>query len=114
MWRALGLILTCCVLTACASNEQLAQQQAAAEQASQAQHEARCASFGYRPNTPDYSRCLETLYMQERQDAAAQQAQRAAALDNFGTRLQKAGKALEDIDRPHTTCNFAGDTMTCY
>lgn len=88
--------LSCLLLAACASSEQIVQQQ----QAEQAQRQALCTSFGYQPGTPDYSRCLETMYFQQQQKAAAEQAQQAAAFDEFGRRLQRAGEALERVGAP--------------
>jgi hypothetical protein len=71
-----------------------------AAQAAQAQRQARCSSFGYQPGTPDYSQCLERMYVADQQQIAAQQAQQAAALDGLGTSLQRAGAALQQAGTP--------------
>lgn len=134
--RLLLILISFVLLTACASSAQIAQQGVAAEQAAQAQDEARCSSFGYQPGTPDYSHCLQAMYTQDQQQITAQQAQQAAAWDQLGNRLQRAGSALEAVGQPPpppivqpmpalqpvqpppirqpTQCNFIGNSMTCY
>ena len=50
-------------LSACVSEEEMA----ARRQMAQANREKQCASFGYKLGTPDYSKCLESLYLQDQQ-----------------------------------------------
>jgi hypothetical protein len=69
------LALAGLVLAACASREEIAAKKAAADQAAQADREKRCTSFGYQRGSPDYSKCLESMYLQDQQMAAAAEAQ---------------------------------------
>jgi hypothetical protein len=88
------LALAGLVLAACASSEQIAAKKAAAEQAGQADREKRCTSFGYQRGSPDYSKCLESMYLQDRQMAEAAEARRQARLDDAAQDFQRAGAAL--------------------
>src|ERR1700722_5243967 len=86
------------VLAACASREQLAAKKAAAEQMAQADREKRCTSFGYQRGSPDYSKCLERMYLQDRQMAEAAEARRQARLDDAAQDFQRAGATLQNIN----------------
>jgi len=117
------LILSSLLLSACASREQVAARKAEAERAAEAQRDARCASFGYKVGTPDYSRCLENLYIQDQQTAAAEKAEDAARVQRVGNALQQAGAAMQSISPPPPpiepmhrpiTCNTFGTTTTCF
>jgi len=66
--------LACVLLGACASREEIAAKKAAAEQVAQAEREKHCASFGYQPGTPAYSKCLENLYAQGQQPITSSRA----------------------------------------
>ena len=68
------LVLAGLALSACVSEEEMA----ARRQMAQANREKQCASFGYKLGTPDYSKCLESLYLQDQQLAAAEEANRQA------------------------------------
>jgi hypothetical protein len=102
--KVLGVLaLAALVLTACASREELAAKHAAAEQAAQAERVSRCASFGYKPGTPDYSHCLENQYALDQQKAAAEEAQRQARLQAAAAGMQQAGASLSAIGQPPAT-----------
>jgi hypothetical protein len=113
------LALARVVLSACASREELAAKKAAAEQVVQAEREKRCASFGYQRGTSDYSKCLESLYLQDQQLAAAEEANRRARLQAAAQEFQRAGAALQSINppppspQPTIRCETFGNTTTC-
>jgi hypothetical protein len=113
------LVLASAVLSACASREEIAGKKAAAEQVAQGDREKRCASFGYQRGTPDYSKCLESLYLQDQQLAAAEEANRRARLQAAAQGLQQAGAALQSISppppppQPMIRCQTFGNTTTC-
>jgi hypothetical protein len=118
------LILSCVLLTACATREEIAAKKAAAEQMAQAGREKHCATFGYQPGTPAYSKCLENLYVQDQQLAAVEEANRQARLQAAATSLQQAGAALQSISpppppppqpmfSPPVRCSTIGTTTTC-
>jgi hypothetical protein len=117
--RSSVLILSCVLLSACASREEIAAKKAAAEQVAQADREKRCASFGYQRGTPDYSKCLESLYLQDQQLAAAAEANRRARMQAAAEGLQRAGAALQSISppppqpQPTIRCETFGNTTTC-
>jgi len=94
------LILSCVLLTACATREEIAAKKAAAEQLAQAEREKHCTQFGYQPGTPTYSKCLENLYLQEQQLAVVEEANRHARSQAAGRALQQAGAALQSINPP--------------
>ena len=111
-----ALVLSCLLLTACASREEIAAKKAAAEQAAQADREKRCTSFGYQRGSPDYSKCLESMYLQNQQMAAAAEARRQARLDDAAQDFQQAGAALQSINPPPppiVRCQTFGNTTTC-
>jgi hypothetical protein len=115
------LALAGLVLAACASREEIAAKKAAADQAAQADREKRCTSFGYQRGSPDYSKCLESMYLQDQQMAAAAEARRQARLDDAVTSLQQAGAALQSISpppQPVVHCNTMptgiGTSTTCF
>lgn len=116
-----ALILSGLVLSACASREEIAAKKAAAEQAAQADHEKRCTSFGYQRGSPDYSKCLESLYLQDQQLEAAEKADRRARVQAAGQALQQAGAAMQSISpppQPVVHCNTMptgiGTSTTCF
>ena len=116
--KAFLIPLACAaLLTACASREEIAAKKAATEQAAQADREKRCTSFGYQRGSPDYSKCLESMYLQDRQMAEAAEARRQARLDDVATSLQQAGAALQSISPPPppppVRCQTFGNTTTC-
>ena len=115
--KAFLIALACAVvLTACASHEELAAKKAAAEQVAQADREKRCKSFGYQRGSPDYSKCLESMYLQDRQMAAGAEARRQAQLDDAAQDFQRAGAALQSISPPPppiVRCQTFGNTTTC-
>jgi hypothetical protein len=96
----LALILSGALLAACASSEEIAAKRAAAERAAQANRETRCASFGYKNGTPEYSKCLENLYVQQQQLEAVEEANRQARLQAAARGMQQAGAALQSINPP--------------
>lgn len=123
--RARAILITACVLlSACASREEIAARKAAAEQVAQAGREKHCTSFGYQPGTPAYSKCLEEMYVQDRQMAAVEEANRRARVQAAATSLQQAGAALQSISPPPPPpsptihCNTmpmgAGTSTTCF
>jgi hypothetical protein len=120
--KAFLIPLACAVLlTACASREEIAAKKAASEQAAQADREKRCTSFGYQRGSPDYSKCLESMYLQDRQLAAAEEATRRARLQAAGQALQQAGAAMQSISpppQPVVHCNTMptgiGTSTTCF
>ena len=102
------LILSCVLLTACATREEIAAKKAAAEQVAQAAREKHCTQFGYQPGTPAYSKCLENLYMQDQQLAVVEEANRQARLQAAARGMQQAGAALQSINpapSPSIRCN---------
>jgi uncharacterized protein YidB (DUF937 family) len=115
-----GAALIAIALAGCVTDEQIAQQQ----QAQQLAREGRCMSFGYQPRTSDFSHCMQASYALEQQMAAAQ---RQAAIQDLGTRLQNAGAAMQSINPPmpappplilpprQTVCNVStnGRVVTC-
>jgi len=120
--KAFLIPLACAVLlTACASREEIAAKKAASEQAAQADREKRCTSFGYQRGSPDYSKCLESMYLQDRQLAAAEEANRQARVQAAAEGLQRAGAALQSISpppQPVVHCNTMptgiGTSTTCF
>src|SRR5258708_24515827 len=117
------LVASCVVLSACASRQEIAARKAEAERVAQSKREERCASFGYTRGTPDFSRCLENLYLQDQQTAAAEKAEDAARAQRIGNGLQQAGAALSAISPPpppmqpthHPAhCHTIGTTTTCF
>ena len=117
----LVLVLSCLLLSACASREEIAAKKAAAEQVAQADREKRCTSFGYQRGSPDYSKCLESMYLQDRQMAEAAEARRQARLDDAAQDFQRAGAALQGISpppQPVVHCNTmptgVGTSTTCF
>src|SRR5271165_1601024 len=95
------LILACAVLlTACASREEIAARKAATEQAAQADREKRCTSFGYKQGTPDYSKCLESMYIQDQQMTMAAEADRRARVQAAGQAMQQAAAAMQSANPP--------------
>lgn len=54
------VVLSCVLLAACASPQEIATKKAAAEQVAQAEREKRCASFGYQRGTPTTANALRT------------------------------------------------------
>ena len=119
------LLLPCILLTACVSQQETAAQKAVAERTAQVSREKHCGTFGYKPNTPDYSRCLENLYVQDQQKAAFEAAERRARSDAAADSLMQAGAALSAIGQssgpdhipsmfpPEIRCNTFGTTTTC-
>jgi hypothetical protein len=108
------LVLAGLALSACVSQEEMA----ARKQMAQANREKQCASFGYKLGTPDYSKCLESLYLQDQQLAAAEEANRKARIHEFGQRLQQAGAAMQSINPPTVHCTtmpngIGGTNTTC-
>jgi hypothetical protein len=102
------LILSCVLLTACATREEIAAKKAAAEQVAQAEREKHCTQFGNQPGTPAYSKCLENLYIQEQQLAVVEEANRQARLQAAARGMQQAGAALQNINPPPSSpirCN---------
>jgi hypothetical protein len=109
-----ALMLAGLALSACVSQEEMA----ARRQMAQANREKQCASFGYRLGTPDYSKCLESLYLQDQQLAAAEEANRQARVHEVGQRLQQAGAAMQSINPPTVHCStmpngIGGTNTTC-
>ena len=109
------VLLAGLVLSACVSEEEMA----ARRQMQQANREKQCTSFGYKLGTPDYSKCLESLYLQDQQLAAAEEANRQARVHEIGQRLQAAGQAMQQASSPppvHCTTmpnGIGGTNMTC-
>ncbi|MGY4231892.1 hypothetical protein ACVIIW_000839 [Bradyrhizobium sp. USDA 4449] len=108
------LMLAGLALSACVSEEEMA----ARRQMAQANREKQCASFGYKLGTPDYSKCLESLYLQDQQLAAADEANRRARMHEVGQRLQQAGAAMQSINPPTVHCTtmpngIGGTNTTC-
>jgi hypothetical protein len=115
------LALAGLVLAACASHEQMAAKKAAAEQIAQADREKRCTSFGYQRGSADYSKCLDSMYLQDQQMAAAAEARRQARLDDAAQDFQRAGASLQSISpppQPVVHCNSmptgVGTSTTCF
>jgi hypothetical protein len=107
-------MLACLALSACVSEEEMA----ARRQMAQANRERQCASFGYRLGTPDYSKCLESLYLQDQQLAAAEDANRRARIQAAAQGLQQAGAAMQSINPPAIHCStmpngIGGTNTTC-
>jgi hypothetical protein len=105
-----ALTLVGLALSACVSEEEMA----ARRQMAQANREKQCASFGYRLGTPDYSKCLESLYLQDQQLAAAEEAQRRT----LGQRLRAAGAAIQSANPSPVRCTtmpngIGGTNTTC-
>lgn len=114
--RLLPLLLPVVLLTACVTQQETTAQKATNEQMAQASREKQCGAFGYKPNTPDYSRCLENLYLQDKQLAAAEDANRQERVASMGDKLRRAGAALQSINPPSVSCttmpNGIGGTRT--
>jgi hypothetical protein len=119
MRKSISLLLVSgALLSACASREEVAARNAQAEQVAQSQRETRCTSFGYRRGSADYSKCLERLYLQDQQLAAADEANQAARVQAAAEGLQRAGAALQAINPPPPPstsfrCSTFGNTTTC-
>jgi hypothetical protein len=108
------LVLAGPALSACLSEEEMA----AKRQMAQANREKQCTSFGYKLGTPDYSKCLESLYLQDQQLAAAEEANRRARVQAAAHGLQQAGAALQSINPPTVHCTtmpngIGGSNTTC-
>jgi hypothetical protein len=108
------LIFACVLLCSCVSREETAARAAAA----QANREQQCVSFGYKKGTPDYSKCLESLYLQDQRLAAASAVERRHSVSRA---LVGAGRALQSISPPppsmmhcDTMPNGIGTSTTCY
>lgn len=117
------LVLVGLALSACASREEIAARKAETERLAASQRDARCASFGHKRGSPDFSRCLESMYVQDQQMAAAKEAEDAARVQRVGDALQQAGDSLSAISPPPppvqpmrepVRCNRIGNTATCY
>jgi hypothetical protein len=114
--RSSVLILSCLLLCACASSEERAARKAESERVAATQRDARCASFGYQRGSPDFSRCLESMYVQDQQQAAIEESNRQARLQAAAQSLQQAGAALQSINPPPSPtirCQTFGNTTTC-
>ncbi len=116
-------ILLCVLLSACVTSEERAAQRARAEQVAAVQRDARCASFGYNRGSPEFSKCLESMFVQQQQMAAIEEANRQARLQAAATGLQQAGAAMSAIGQPPPPmepmrqpmrCNTIGTSTTCY
>ena len=59
--------------------------------------------FGYKRGTPDYSRCLENLYVQDQQLAAAERVDDAASAQRIRNSLQQSGAAMPAIIRTNSS-----------
>jgi hypothetical protein len=115
------LVFCCVLLSACASREEIAAKHAAEAQAADAERANRCAGFGYKAGTPDYSHCLERMYVQDQQTAATEEANRRARIQAAAEGLQRAGAALQNISPPppsvvhcNTMPNGMGTSTTCF
>jgi hypothetical protein len=115
------LVFCCVLLSACASRQEIAAKHAAAQQAADAERANRCGSFGYKVGTPDYSHCLERMYVQDQQQAVAEEAHRAAKREAASQALERAGAALQNISPPppsvvhcNTMPNGIGTSTTCF
>jgi hypothetical protein len=115
------LVFCCVLLSACASREEIAARHVAAGQAAEAERANRCGSFGYKVGTPDYSHCLERMYVQDQQAAATEEANRRARIQAEAQALQQAGAALQNISPPpspvvhcNTTPSGIGTSTTCF
>jgi hypothetical protein len=110
------LILSCVLLCSCVSREEVA----ARREIAQANREQQCVSFGYKKGSPDYSKCLQSLYLQDQQLAAAEEENSRARLQTAARGLQQAGAALQSISPPpsmihcDTMPNAMGTSTTCY
>jgi hypothetical protein len=69
----------------------------------------------------DYSKCLESMYLQDRQLAAAEEANRQARVQAAAEGLRQAGAALQSISpppQPVVHCNSLptgiGTSTTCF
>jgi hypothetical protein len=116
--KASAVILSLMLLSACASREEIAARKVQADQVAQSQRETRCTSFGHQRGSTDYSKCLESLYLQDQQLVAAEEANRAARLQAAAQGLQQAGAALSAINpppqpSPSFRCTTFGNTTTC-
>lgn len=119
------LLLPCILLAACVSQQETAAQKAVAERTAQVSREKHCGTFGYKPGTTDYSRCLENLYVQDQQKAAFEAAERRARADAAADGLIQAGAALSAIGQssgpeyrqspfpPEIRCNTFRTTTIC-
>lgn len=125
MFPKLLMVLPACalLLSGCVSTEEAAARRAAEAQAARSSREARCSSFGYQRGTPDYSHCLESMYVQDQQAAAAEAANDEARRERIGRSLRQAGAALQAASPPPPSpavvhCNTMpmgpGTTTTCF
>src|SRR4051794_4570731 len=105
--KAAPIILSFVLLSACASREEIASRKAQAEQVAQSQRESRCTSFGYQRGSPDFSKCLENMFIHDQQQAAVQRAEDDRRAQALGDGLKGAGAALSNISKPSTsvTCS---------
>ncbi|MEY9462203.1 hypothetical protein ABH973_002616 [Bradyrhizobium ottawaense] len=109
-----ALMLASLALSACVSEEEMATKR----QMAQANREKQCTSFGYKLGTPNYGKCLESLYLQDQQLAAAEEANRQTRLHEFGQRLQRASEAMKSANPPTVHCTttpngIGGTNTTC-
>lgn len=106
------LILSCALLCSCVSREETAARSAVA----QGNREQQCVSFGYKQGSPEYSKCLESLYMQDQRLAAASAVERRHSLSRA---FINAGQSLQNINPPqpvihcNTVPNAIGTSTTC-
>ena len=110
------LILAGLTLAGCATQQERAAKRAASEQAAQDARVTRCASFGYKAGTPDYSHCLENQYAADQQKAVAEEVQRQARVQAIADGLQQTSAALSAINPPPSpmvVCHTFGNTTTC-
>jgi hypothetical protein len=113
------LILSSVLLSACGSQREIAARNADAERLTQSQRENRCTSFGYQPGLPEFSKCLERMYVADQQQKAAEQAAEADRMQRVGDALQGLGAGLSAAGAPPppmqrpVQCTTVGRTTTC-
>src|SRR5262245_30409442 len=96
-------VLVCVVLGACASGPSEGERAAAMEVQDDAACRKLVADQG-KANQPNaYQQCRQNLVMYRQMDAQRRAQEQAEAAD-WGSRLQRAGCALQRIDRPGLSC----------
>jgi hypothetical protein len=114
----LASILTCVLLSGCASQAEIAQRQAEQRMAIEGQQELTCLNYGLQPRTPAFADCMLRLAGMRQQRDILQQQQASARQQAITNSLSEAGAKLGQKPRPRTIdCDTqpvgSGSTTSC-